>query len=77
MSSSAGTTSSSSSATTPAAAATAIEFNDTNPNIEFVDYKDESQLEDVMNLVIQDLSEPYSSKLSKYGFSHRKEMKRN
>ena len=32
--------------------------------IEFQDYKDESQLEHVMKLVLQDLSEPYSSKLS-------------
>jgi len=29
--------------------------------IEFVDYKDESQLESVMELVGRDLSEPYSS----------------
>lgn len=29
--------------------------------IEFKDYKDESQLEHVMKLVLQDLSEPYSS----------------
>jgi 2-hydroxy-3-keto-5-methylthiopentenyl-1-phosphate phosphatase len=29
--------------------------------IEFIDYVDESQLEHVMKLVIQDLSEPYSS----------------
>jgi hypothetical protein len=32
--------------------------------IEFIDYVDESQLEHVMKLVIQDLSEPYSSTLS-------------
>ena len=31
--------------------------------IEFQDYKDESQLTHVMKLVLQDLSEPYSSKL--------------
>ena len=31
--------------------------------IEFVDYKDESQLEYVMDLVGRDLSEPYSSTL--------------
>ena len=31
-------------------------------DIEFVDYEDETQLEHVMKLVIQDLSEPYSSK---------------
>jgi hypothetical protein len=31
-------------------------------NVEFVNYKDESQLADVMELVLQDLSEPYSSK---------------
>ena len=31
-------------------------------DIEFVDYVDESQLEHVMKLVLQDLSEPYSSK---------------
>ena len=31
--------------------------------IEFQDYKDESQLPHVMKLVLQDLSEPYSSKL--------------
>ena len=31
-----------------------------NSNIQFVDYKDESQLADVTRLVVQDLSEPYS-----------------
>ena len=31
--------------------------------IEFSDYKNEAQLEHVMKLVLQDLSEPYSSKL--------------
>ena len=30
--------------------------------IEFLDYKDESQLNDIMRLVGRDLSEPYSSK---------------
>ena len=32
--------------------------------VEFVDYRDESRIEDVMNLVYEDLSEPYSSKPS-------------
>lgn len=31
------------------------------PGIQFVDYKDESQIEQVMELVGRDLSEPYSS----------------
>ena len=35
--------------------------DDPNNDILFVDYKDESQLDQVMKLVIQDLSEPYSS----------------
>ena len=35
--------------------------DDPNNDILFVDYKDESQLDHVMKLVIQDLSEPYSS----------------
>ena len=39
-------------------------------NIEFVNYEDESQLADVMNLVLQDLSEPYSSKLLSGGIGH-------
>jgi hypothetical protein len=32
------------------------------PGIRFVDYVDESQLDQVMSLVGRDLSEPYSSK---------------
>jgi hypothetical protein len=35
--------------------------NDSIEGIRFVDYADESQLEDVMSLVGRDLSEPYSS----------------
>ena len=38
--------------------------NNDSSNIEFVNYEDESQLEAVMNLVLQDLSEPYSSKFA-------------
>jgi hypothetical protein len=33
-------------------------------DVEFVNYEDESQLAAVMELVLQDLSEPYSSKLN-------------
>lgn len=36
-------------------------YSTSENNIEFKDYKDESQLEHVMKLVLQDLSEPYSS----------------
>ena len=32
------------------------------PDVEYVDYENEAQLEHVMNLVTKDLSEPYSSK---------------
>ena len=40
-----------------------LPMDDDSPatDILFVDYKDESQLDHVMKLVIQDLSEPYSS----------------
>ena len=40
--------------------------DDPNNDIMFVDYKDESQLDHVMKLVIQDLSEPYSSEYFPY-----------
>jgi hypothetical protein len=36
--------------------------DDAIPGIRFVDYVDESQLDQVMSLVGRDLSEPYSSK---------------
>ena len=48
--------------TTGSAAHPGSNVNDYNlDDIEFVDYVDESQLEHVMKLVLQDLSEPYSS----------------
>jgi hypothetical protein len=37
------------------------------PGIKFVNYRDESQLDYVMNLVGRDLSEPYSSKFPLVG----------
>ena len=39
-------------------------INSEIPGIRFVDYRDESQLDDVMSLVASDLSEPYSSTFS-------------
>ena len=39
-----------------------VDSGDSPNEIEYIDYKDESQLDDVMQLVTQDLSEPYSSK---------------
>ena len=39
-----------------------LDDNESIDGIEFVDYMDESQLENVMELVGRDLSEPYSSK---------------
>jgi hypothetical protein len=41
------------------------------PGIRFVDYVDESQLDQVMSLVGRDLSEPYSSKYLPYWWSLR------
>lgn len=39
--------------------------------IQFVDYVDEEQLDDVMRLVGQDLSEPYSGELAVYVMAAR------
>ncbi|KAL3896436.1 MAG: hypothetical protein SGARI_007171 [Bacillariaceae sp.] len=44
--------------------------NSSHPEILFVDYRDESQIEDVMRLVALDLSEPYSIFTYRY-FLHR------
>lgn len=57
--------------TSETASSTASEFGTTEiPGIRFVDYKDESQLDHVMNLVASDLSEPYSStSVSKVSFN--------
>jgi N-alpha-acetyltransferase 30 len=46
--------------------------NDSIEGIRFVDYVDESQLEDVMSLVGRDLSEPYSSAYSNVFFHMEK-----
>ena len=44
--------------------------DNTHPEIQFVDYRDESQIDDVMRLVALDLSEPYSIFTYRY-FLHR------
>ena len=56
-------------ATPPAPATTPLPLTsavlESIPGIRFVDYRDESQLDYVMNLVGRDLSEPYSSEYMK------------
>jgi len=48
----------------------AAETKDAIEGIEFVDYRDESQIDSVMSLVGRDLSEPYSSKQSECQCAH-------